>query len=116
MADKTITFTQGVKYDTIPPVVYAAGQTVTLREDLAERWLKRGVATEKDADKKKPAETVAAPPANPGPVEIPSNWKFLKADDKIALARKLGAGDDVTADQVNTVITAELATRDAAKT
>ena len=39
----------------------------------------------------------------------------LKPDDKIALAKKLGAADDVTADQATVAITAELARRDSAK-
>jgi hypothetical protein len=60
MADKTITFTQNARYDSLPPVNYTAGQKVTLREDLADRWLKRGVATE-DTEKAK-AQIVAPRP------------------------------------------------------
>lgn len=122
MADKTIIFTQGVKYDSIPPVVYAAGQKVTLREDLANRWLTRGVATEDEevakAKKRESEEAEAAkkskPSAKAPAVDIPPDWKFYKPDDKIALAKKLGAPDGVTAQAAGDAIEAEVKKRDAA--
>lgn len=46
MADKKILFVVQAVYQTIPPVTYEAGQIVTLREDLANRWLSRGLATD----------------------------------------------------------------------
>jgi hypothetical protein len=93
MADKTIVFTQNAKYDTIPPVVYTAGQKVTLREDLADRWIKRGVATEEEGTKKVTGKPVE-PPADPE-VEIPMNWRTLKLDDRVALAKRLGGAPDI---------------------
>jgi len=67
MADKTITFTQDVKYESLPPVTYKAGQRVTLRDDLADRWLKRGVATEAAEEEVKPAK--AAVEDKPAPAK-----------------------------------------------
>lgn len=116
MADKTITFTQSVKYDSLPPVTYKQGQKVTLREDLAERWLKRGVATE-DAEKAK-AQVASTTNGNDEPaVEIPPSWRTMLAADKIELAKKLGAKDDDVATGVaaGDFIEAESKKREAAK-
>lgn len=121
MADKSITFTQDVKYDTLPPVYYTAGQKVTLREDIADRWLRRGVATEDEEvakAKKRESEDAEATkkpkPAKAPAVDIPPDWKFYKPDDKIALAKKLGAPDGVTAQAAGDAIEAEVKKRDAA--
>lgn len=54
MAKETeILFLQQVIYRSMEPVTYEAGEIRKLRPDLAERWIRRGVAT---ADR----ETIAA--------------------------------------------------------
>jgi hypothetical protein len=115
MADKTITFTRGVKYETIPPVLYTVGQKVTLREDLADRWIKRGAAVENDDAGGKSAKKPVEPQADPT-VEIPMNWRTLKLDDRVALAKRLGAASDVNLAAADAYIDVESKKRaDAAK-
>lgn len=48
MADKTIKilFQAAAQYQTVPVVSYAAGEIAELREDIAMRWVKRGLATD----------------------------------------------------------------------
>jgi hypothetical protein len=115
MAEKTITFTQNAKYDTIPPVLYTAGQRVTLRVDLADRWIKRGLAVENEDATGKPAKKPVEPQADPT-VEIPMTWRTLKLDDRVALAKRLGAAPDANLAAADAYIEAEAKKRaDAAK-
>lgn len=55
MADKKILFVAQAVYQTIPPVTYEAGEIHTMREDVANRWLSRGLATD-DAEQIASAE------------------------------------------------------------
>lgn len=68
MPDKTlkIMFTADAVYQTAEPVTYHAGQIETMREDLALRWVKRGVATD-DAGLIAAAEAAKNPPPAPMP-------------------------------------------------
>jgi hypothetical protein len=75
MADKTkkILFTATVKYDAVPPVTYEKGTTHTLRADLADRWVKRGVATDDpDAIAAATRKTEKKPADPPAPVVPPT--------------------------------------------
>ncbi|KAF0102231.1 MAG: hypothetical protein FD144_2666 [Rhodospirillaceae bacterium] len=94
MSDKitTILFTANAKFETSPATIYyGAGEVHELRDDLANRWIRRGVAT---ADPELIAQARA-----PGPVEetgpsghdIPDDWRALNAADTVALAVTLGA-------------------------
>lgn len=95
MADKKlkIIFTADARYDTVPPVDYRKGQIEEMREDLATRWLKRGVASadpalisDAEAALKAGAEPVLAKPTEVLPEGVPANWRTLNARDSIALA------------------------------
>lgn len=55
-----IAFTADALYRTLDPVQYRKGQVIELREDLAARWVARGVATD-DADEVARAELAAEP-------------------------------------------------------
>lgn len=94
MADKTktIVFTADQTYGTIPPVEYTAGQIVTLREDLADRWINRGVATEAPGEiaKAKRGEKPQLP-VETLPAGVPVGWATLGMDALRDLAVKLGA-------------------------
>ena len=98
MADtktRKILFTVATTYGSIPPVHYVAGEVVTLREDLAGRWLSRGVATDD-------AKLIAQAEAKAGdapelikegeklPDGVPADWRTLNSSDARALAYKLG--------------------------
>lgn len=96
----------------VPPRIFTKGQFCMLTLDAVDYWLSRGAITidpeEIAAAKAAAAPKLPVPQAAPPMGEpIPGNWKFLKADDKIALAVKLGAADDVTAEHASTVIAAE---------
>jgi len=90
MATK-IMFLATTVYQTIPPVTYNAGDIVELRDDIAMRWVSRGLATA-DADVIAKAE---APPQDELPGDIPDDWRTFNAADTVALAVKLGADPDV---------------------
>lgn len=94
MADKTktIMFTVATVYRTLTPVTYEQGQVVELREDLADRWISRGVATD-DADLIAKAKRGAEPTPDPEslPEGVPVNWRSLNSADMRDLAVKLGA-------------------------
>ncbi|MFN4017612.1 MAG: hypothetical protein ACK4JB_19890 [Reyranella sp.] len=85
MADKKIIFTATMRYDSVPPVTYEKGSVHALREDLADRWIKRGVATEDLA-----SATDAEQPAGSSS-RIPDDWRSLTAAETVALAVSLGA-------------------------
>lgn len=64
MPDKTIIFTARAVYDVLPAkITYEIGQIETMREDLANRWITRGVATDD-------AATVAAAQAAKAPSPV----------------------------------------------
>lgn len=66
MAKETeILFLQRATYQSIDPVTYQAGEIRKLRADLAERWVKRGLAT---ADRESIAAAKAAKEPKPQPV------------------------------------------------
>lgn len=71
MAKETeILFLQRAIYQSIDPVTYEAGEIRKLRADLAERWVRRGVAT---ADREAIAAAKAAKaPKEPAPPVTPS--------------------------------------------
>lgn len=72
------------------------------RVAVENKWAEEGV---KDATKK---------PAEGGPVAIPDGWEKLNAAESIALARQLGAGEDVKTKAVAVdFIKDEIAKRDA---
>lgn len=95
MADKTrkIVFTANATYQTVPPEDFKKGDVKTMREDHAERWIKRGVATddptvvaaaEAATRAGKPVEIVK--PAEKLPEGVPSSWRTLSAKEAITLA------------------------------
>lgn len=86
MATK-IMFLATAVYQTIPPVTYNAGDIVELRDDIAMRWVSRGLATA-DAEAIAKAE---APPQGDLPEGIPDGWRTFNAADTVALAVKFGA-------------------------
>lgn len=66
MAKETeILFLQPATYQSIEPVTYEAGEIRKLRADLAERWVKRGLAT---TDREAIAAAKAAKEPKPQPV------------------------------------------------
>lgn len=94
----------GAKDGAIYPTHFKPGDVVEgdlARVAVENKWAEEGVkgATKMPAD---------------GPIQIPEGWEKLNAADSIALARKLGAGDDVKTKAVAVdFITAEIAKRDA---
>lgn len=89
MADKKILFTATVRYDSVPPVTYEKGSVHALRDDLADRWIKRGVATEDLA----PAANGEKPDGRTA--DIPDDWRTLTAAETVSLAVALGADAEV---------------------
>jgi hypothetical protein len=68
MPDKQILFTGRATYTTLAgTTVYEAGQVETMRDDMAARWVSRGVATD-DVDV---IAKATAPPPPPPTAEAP---------------------------------------------
>lgn len=88
MATK-IMFLATTVYQTIPPVTYNAGDIVELRDDIAMRWVSRGLATA-DAE----AIARAEAPQDDFPEGIPDDWRTFNAADTVALAVRLGADSE----------------------
>lgn len=61
-----------------------------------------------------PDEAAGADETGGAEVTIPADWEGLHWKHRVALAKQLGAGDDVTADQASEIIVAEVARRAAA--
>lgn len=95
MADKTrkIVFTVDVTYREVPPVDFKKGEVKVLRDDLANRWIGRGVATD-DAAVIAAAEAAAKAgkvveiekPEEKLPEGVPAKWRELHAKEAITLA------------------------------
>jgi len=112
MATK-IMFLATTVYQTIPPVTYNAGDIVELRDDIAMRWLSRGLATS-DAEAIAKAEAPAPSPNGRPPevsASIPDDWRGLNAADTVALAASLGAAEVKTKASAIDFIEAEIARR-----
>lgn len=77
MPDKTIVFHARAAYQTLDgTTVYEAGQVATLREDMATRWISRGVATDdpeaiKAATPKLAQAVAEEPPAKEPEPDLP---------------------------------------------
>ncbi|WP_425065115.1 hypothetical protein [Reyranella sp.] len=72
------------------PVTIAPGQSFEIDDEDPENLIGRGIASPVAG-----APRVELSPPPPGPIEIPEGWQDLKADELVALARKLGADRDV---------------------
>ncbi len=98
MADKTrkILFTTMATYQTSPPEVFNAGDVKVMRDDLAIRWIIRGVATD-DAELIAAAEAAAKggtrvaieKPSEKLPEGVPADWRTLSAREAMTLAHKV---------------------------
>ena len=84
VANMTIEAGTPAKPVTIPP-----GQSFEIDDEDPENLIGRGIASPVAGA---PRVELSAPP---GPIEIPEGWQDLKADELVALARKLGADRDV---------------------
>lgn len=94
------------------PVTIAPGQSFEIDGDDPENLLGRGIVS--------PALAVSSVQLQPQPsptlVDIPEGWDQLKADEMIALARKLGAKNEVNRkDEAAAYITTMVAERAAAQ-
>jgi hypothetical protein len=122
-----VLFIENRTTNNVPPKVFLKGSVYELPQASVEYWLARGAITidadEIAAAKKPPAAPAApkpAPPPAPAPAdsakaEIPSNWKFLKGEEKLQLALKLGAPADLKQDQAHGFIQAKTEERAADK-
>lgn len=54
-----------------------------------------------------PADRVAPPPAEKGPVDIPDDWRTLSAPKRRSMAQRLGAPNTVTVEEADKKIEAE---------
>jgi hypothetical protein len=66
-------FLKQATYQAVEPVTYEEGSIHSLRPDLAERWVRRGVATterEAIADAKAAREPKPVPPLAPAPTPL----------------------------------------------
>lgn len=71
MPDKKIVFTAPATYKTLSETVhYQVGDVVSLREDMATRWISRGLATDEDGAIER-AEAAKAPPVPEPEPEAP---------------------------------------------
>lgn len=90
-AEKTVTivFLENATYGSIPPEHFRKGDVRSMREDLAMRWVRRGVATADSAvvTAAKAGRTVEPPKRiEKLPDGVQANWRTLSAADAIALA------------------------------
>lgn len=98
--------------------VFEEGSRHDLRDDIAERFVRRGVATYVDSDA--PAEPPQARPAPakrtrlPGAadVEIPDDWRKLAAADVKDLAAALAEPAPANRNEAHEIVEAELAARE----
>lgn len=92
------------------PVTISPGQSFEIDGDDPENLVGRGIAS--------PALVVSSVQLQPQfqpSVDIPEGWADLKADELVALARKLGAKSDVNRkDEAVAFIAAVVADREAA--
>lgn len=93
MADKKIAFTAPATYKTLDATVdYAPGDVHTFRDDIAMRWISRGVATD-DPEAIAKAEEVKAPlPLPPAettsvPKDQPPLRPSVATDDQEAITK-----------------------------
>lgn len=70
MRTKTIQFTERAVYRTIEPVTFEKGTVHEFREDIANRWISRGVAVEAPLVEAKQEE---APSASEGAQDAPAS-------------------------------------------
>lgn len=93
---------------------YEAGKSYSLDATPGERDL-AGVFVKNGWAELVPQQGPAPAPAAGGPPAIPATWRELGAAKMVALARSLGAGDDVTTKAAAaTFIDAKVAERAAA--
>lgn len=91
------------------PVTISPGQSFEIDGDDPENLLGRGIASLPVAATH---VAISSPVPPPGPVEIPEGWADLKADELVALARKLGAKSEVNRrDEATAFIAAVVAER-----
>lgn len=126
---RKIEFTKDTLYETEgrgKGPTFKAGAHEDLRDDIAERFVRRGVAVYADGE---PPPSPAQPrlPTQPrlvvdpprvrlpgaGDVEIPSDWQTLPARDVKEIAELLTDPAPTTRNDAHEAIKAELAARDA---
>lgn len=112
-ATVTVAF-KGVPDKEVYPKAYAPGDVV--EGDLAREAIAGGFATEGDVvapqPAPKPQPELLQPQSLPvTAVDIPSDWKTLKADQIIALAQAVSGPDVADIAAAQSVIEAELAAR-----
>ncbi len=97
---RRLTALMTIEYGTpTQPVTCQKGDDFDCPVDDAPGLIIRGIAT--------PAKDDASVPS-PEPVEIPEGWQDLKADELVALARKLGAKSDVNRQDEATAFVASI--------
>jgi len=116
---KTITFTEDVIYETEgrkKGEVFKSGTTHELREDLADRWIRRDVAFEgkpaapgrKPQPKQQPA---GARTPDAAKVVIPETYTKLSPQELLALAAKVSTAEPRNPAEALDIVEAELEIR-----
>lgn len=116
---KKITFTQQVQYENEGRKmgqVFKRGQVETLRDDLADRWLRRGVAVEGAVklDPEPVAPKTETPPKRvdgADKVQIPEDYAKQSVQALVGLAAQLYSGAVKSRPEAIAVIEAELKLR-----
>ena len=91
-AKKTVVANMTVEAGTpAKPVTIARGDTFEIDGDDPENLIGRGIVSPVSG----PSRVESLSPSS-NPVQIPEGWEDFKADELVALARKLGATSEVT--------------------